>query len=365
MMNRKRRSATLLLAGILFCLTACGYYSLPHSVETPELDHVVKNKLYVVTWQNYGSDDADFLAEFEAEHECKIVHTYMRSEDDLLTRLKTAKEGEIDVCLPNCTILPAAIRKGLLEQLDPGKLSNFHALFDRFQTQAECFDGDGKMYAVPFVWGSTAIAYNTNTVKQAPTSIQALFDPAYSGRIAFRDDYNDAIMTAALAVGQDPNNPDLEAVRKKLQELKSLNVTYWQIGKEFSRLFAKGQVDLALMWSGQTATMKLNGDPIAFSVPREGGIGWVDNWAISATSQNKELAYQFIDAMLEKDFQYKWSTRGGPAPVNQEAAEAIDPEYASTAGMDLESLNRLVFMQYRDDKVKQEWSGLWNEIKLS
>ena len=41
----------------------------------------------------------------------------------------------------------------------------------------------------------------------------------YSGKIAFRDDYNDAIMAAAIVLGQDPNNPsDLDAILRYLPD---------------------------------------------------------------------------------------------------------------------------------------------------
>ena len=109
--------------------------------------------------------------------------------------------------------------------------------------------------------------------------------------------------------------------------------------------------------------MKQAGEPIAFTVPEDGAIGWVDNWGIAANSNNKELAYKFIDAMISKDFQYSWASSGGPAPANQQAAEEIDPEYAASAGMDEESLNRLYFMEYRTDEVKNEWNELWTDVK--
>ena len=222
------------------------------------------------------------------------------------------------------------------------------------------------MYAVPFVWGSTAIAYNTELMAEAPTSMSILFDEAYAGKVTMRDDYNDAIMAAAMVLGQDPNNPsDLDAVKELLIKQKELNKTYWQTGDEFSKLFVSGQIAAGMMWSGQASAMKQEGEPIGFVVPEDGGIGWVDNWAIPASSQNKDLAYKFIDWMISKDFQYNWSTTGGPAPANQEAAAAIDPEYAKSAGMDEESLNRLVFMQYRSNDVKSEWNELWTEVKAS
>lgn len=324
-----------------------------------------KTKLYVVNWKDYGSDDVAFMKAFEEEYNCEIINQYMSSEEELLTKLRTSKEGEIDVCLPNCTILPAAIKEGVLEEIDTTKLPSYADMFERFKTQPECFDGD-KQYAVPFVWGSTAIAYNTDDIKEPPTSMNILFDEAYKGKIAYRDDYNDAIMSAAIVLGQDPNAPsDLDAIKAKLIEQKALNRTYWKTGDEFSKLFAGKQISVGLMWSGQSAWMKQDGEPIAFVVPEDGAIGWVDNWAIAKGSKNQDLAYAFIDWMISKDFQTEWASNGGPAPVNQKAAEAIDPEYAKSAGMDEASLNRLYFMEYRTDEVKNQWNELWTEVKAN
>lgn len=81
-------------------------------------------------------------------------------------------------------------------------------------------------------------------------------------------------------------------------------------GDEFSKLFANKQVSVGLMWSGQSATMKQDGQPIGFVVPEDGAIGWVDNWAIAKSSENKELAYAFINYMIGKDVQYGLGVEG-------------------------------------------------------
>ncbi|WP_312653232.1 ABC transporter substrate-binding protein [Aminipila sp.] len=359
-MKLKKILTAVLVLSLVLSMAACGSNSENKGTADGE-----KAKLYVVNWKDYGSDDADFIKAFEKKYNCEVVNTYMSSEEELLTKLRTSKAGEIDVCLPNCSILPAAIDEGLLSEVDTSKLKNFDGMFEKFKTQKECFK-DSKMYAVPFVWGSTAIAYNSDVIKEAPKSIAALFDKKYAGKIAFRDDYNDAVMAAAIALGQDPNNPsDLKAIKEKLIEQKALNKTYWKTGDEFSKLFAGKQIDLGLMWSGQAASMKQEGEPISFVVPEDGAIGWVDNWAISEGSKNKDLAYAFIDWMISKDFQYNWAAGGGPAPVNQAAAESIDPEYAASAAMDEASLNRLYFMEYRTDEVKNAWNELWTEVKAN
>src|SRR3546814_3008364 len=87
---------------------------------------------------------------------------------------------------------------------------------------------DGKMYGVAWVWGVTTCAYNTQKISPAPTSIQALWDPAHAGKVGWRDDAVEAVQLAAIATGQDMNDPaDMEQIREKLLALKPQIKTFW------------------------------------------------------------------------------------------------------------------------------------------
>lgn len=324
-----------------------------------------KKELVVVNWKDYGSDDPEVVKAFEEKHNVKIVHQYMSSEEELLTKLRTGGVGTIDVILPNASILPEAINEGLLEEIDTGKLENYPKIHERFTSLPE-ISKDNKVYAVPWVWGSTGLAYNTDDIKEEVDTVHILWDEKYKGKIAFRDDFNDAVMTAALALGQDPNHPsDLEAIKEKLIEQKPLNRTYWKTGDEFSKLFAGKQISVGMMWSGQAASMKQNGEPISYVIPKEGAIGWVDHWAIVKDTKNKDLAHKFIDYMISVEFQENWVKKGGPNPVNTEVTERLDPQFAKEMGINDETINRLHFITYRPEEEKRQWNELWQEVKAS
>ena len=360
-MNKKgflRKAMVTLLAGVMAVGAAgCGLKS-----SQPEAGKESKT-LVVVNWKDYGSDKAEVVKQFEDKYNCKVVHIYMSSEEELLTKLRTDGVGKIDVVLPNASILPVAEKENLLAPIDTGKLENYQHIADKFKKLPEN-SLDGKMYAIPWVWGSTAIAYNSNMIKENVDSIHVLWDEKYKGQIGFRDDFNDAVMTAAIALGQDPHKPsDLKAIKAKLLEQKPLNKTYWKTGDEWSKLFANNQIAVGVMWSGQAALMKKEGQPIKFVIPREGAIGWVDNWAIVRNAPNTDLAYKFIDFMLSKEFQENWAKSGGPAPVNKLATAALDPQLVKDNCMDEASLNKLYFISYQTDDVKKSWNELWQEVK--
>lgn len=365
-MKLKKKSAfwlTLWSVFVLIGLTGCGGDSSGTDSDSSKNERTSSTRLYVVNWKDYGSDDPEVIQEFQEMCNCEVIHQYMASEEELLTKLRTIGSSEMDVVLPNASILPTAIEEGLLEEIDTSQLENYDAL-DPSLTELPEVSHDGKTYAVPWVWGSTSIAYNTEVVDEDINSINVLFDERYAGNLSIRDDYNDAVMAAAIALGQDPNNPsDLDAVKEKLKEQKQLNKTYWKTGEEFTNLFSNNLVSVAMAWSGQVAQMKQEGLPIDYVIPKEGAIGWVDNWAIVKDTPKKELAMQFIDFMISREFQESWAKKGGPAPANTEAINNLDPDYVAEIGMDEESLSKLHFISYRSDEQKNAWNDLWQEVK--
>ena len=77
-----------------------------------------KPTLVVVNWKDYGSDNPEAVKKFEEANNCTVVHEYMASEEELLTKIRTSAPGKYDVILPNAAVLPLAIKDGLLEEID-------------------------------------------------------------------------------------------------------------------------------------------------------------------------------------------------------------------------------------------------------
>jgi spermidine/putrescine transport system substrate-binding protein len=357
MMKKKAMLASMMILASVG-VSACGTGSSSQTGSNGE------PTLVVVNWKGYGSDDPKVVKQFEDTYHVKIVHEYMASEQELLTKMRT-EAGKIDIVLPNASILPVAEKDGLLAPIDTSKLQNYQFISNKFKNLPEN-SMDGKVYAVPWVWGSTAIAYNPQVIHDKIDSVQAFWNPNYKGKIAFRDDFNDAIMTAAIALGQNPNHPsDLNAIKQKLIEQKPLDSTFWQTGDEFSKLYATNQVSLGLMWSGQSASMKKNGVSINYVIPKEGAIGWVDNWAVAKGTKNSDLALKFIDFMTSKEFESNWVNNGGPAPTNTQATATLDPKFVKEMGLDDSTLSRLYFISYHSDAEQKQWNELWQEVKTN
>ncbi|GIV77371.1 MAG: spermidine/putrescine ABC transporter substrate-binding protein [Litorilinea sp.] len=351
---------------VLWLLAACAPVpgAAPTTGESGEGAAV--RELHVLNWQGYGSDEPWAIEQFEQAHNARVIHDYFNSEDELLTKLRTSP-GKYDVVLPNIAYIPPAIQDGLLQPIDVSRLAVWSKLPERFQTLPEIVH-EGEVYGVPWAWGATSLVYNTELYPEGFDSLNVLWDPAYAGQVGFEDNYEDAVIFAALALGlENPSQPeDLDAVRAKLEALMPNVRAFWQSEDEFNRLFSSGEISLGVYWSGSTSRAQtVFGLPIAFVIPQEGAIGWIDAWSIPADAPNPELAYAWIDFMSSPEFYVEWDrVAGAPVPANPESlAQMPEDSFTNTVFGDPSVVEKLAFITYTPPEVREQWIELWQEVK--
>ncbi|MGH6934202.1 MAG: ABC transporter substrate-binding protein [Dongiaceae bacterium] len=324
-----------------------------------------EGEIHVLNWQGYGTDEAWAVQLFEERTGIKVVHDYFNSEQEMLTKLRTSP-GTYDVVLINSTFTMQAANEGLLQPIDPGKTSNFANLSPALRDHAY-FNSDGKLWGLSWVWGVTSFAYNTTAISQKPDSIEALWDPANAGRVGWRDDAVESVQMAAIATGQDMNNPaDFEKIKAKLAALKPQIKTFWSSEDEWNKHIAAKDFDIAVYWSGSAArSKKAYSLPVEFVIPKEGAIGWFDGLSIAAGAPNPEGAHQFIDFMVSPEFYVKWDTDvGAPASANGNANNQLPEEALNRAVLgDPEVVKRLQFMAPLSDEQRAKYQEIWDEAK--
>lgn len=322
-------------------------------------------ELHVLNWQGYGTDEAWALQAFEEKSGIKVVHDYFNSEQEMLTKLRTSP-GTYDVVLINSTFTGQAADEGLIQPIDASKIGNFADLTPALR-DSTTLNHNGKLYGVAWVWGVTSFAYNTDVIKERPDSIEALWDPKFSGHVGWRDDATESVQLAAIATGQDMNNPaDLDKVKEKLRALKPQIKTFWSSEDEWNKHLAAKDYDIAVYWSGSAARSKKAFNlPVGFVIPKEGAIGWFDGLSIAANAPNPDGAHQFIDFMVSPDFYVRWDSEvGAPASANAKANAQL-PEDALNRSVlgDPEVVSRLQWMAPLTDETRQKFQEVWDEAK--
>jgi spermidine/putrescine transport system substrate-binding protein len=222
-------------------------------------------------------------------------------------------------------------------------------------------------YGVAWVWGVTSFAVDTNDFPEMPVSIEELWDPKHAGRVGWRDDAIEAVMFAAIATGQDINNPaDFDAIRDKLRGLKPQIRTFWSSEDEWNQFMSANEFDLATYWSGSASRSKTAfGLPVEFVIPKEGAIGWLDGLSVATDAPNPDGAKAFIDWMIDPEFYVRWDTEvGAPASANAKANAQL-PEAAFNRAVlgDSEKVATLQFMGPMDEELREKILELWQETK--
>lgn len=319
----------------------------------------------VLNWQGYGTDEAWALEIFEEKTGIEVVHDYFSSEQEMLTKLRT-NPGTYDVVLINSAYTAQAATEGLIQPIDTANMANVGDLSPGMRDN-ENLVINGKTFGVAWVWGLTSFAVDSNDFPEPPESIEALWDPANAGRIGWRDDAVEAVQFAAIATGQDINNPhDFDVIRDKLRALKPQIRTFWTSENEWNQFMSAGEFDIATYWSGSASRAKTNFNlPVEFVVPKEGAIGWLDGLSIATGAPNAAAGEKFIDWMIDPAFYVRWDQEvGAPASANAKANAQLSEEAFNRAVLgNPEKVAKVQFMGPMDDALREKMLELWQETK--
>ena len=358
-----KRTIALLIVVMMLGTVVMGCSPAEQTTQAPESDDIPV--LTVMNWKGYGSD-ADYSAKvFEEMYNCKVEHVYFTSLEEMLTMLRTGGLGTIDALLPNSNVLLQAIQEGLIQPIDTSKLENYNDLRDDLKNFDDAIDDNGDVYGIPWAWGTTSLGYNTEVIDEEITSWKALWDDKYAGKVAYFDDYNTAILTAALYLEEeDPYNPDLVKIEEALLDLKANTRTYWSSYDDFLKPFSAGEIVIGNMWVGLASTIYRSGDPVNYIYPVEGAVGWSDFWAIAKDAPNYELALKWVDFMSGVQFQTDFANDPyGAIPSNTKVLDSLSDELKMAFFIYPEPPTNLVMQASQDEATKQAWLEVWNNVK--
>jgi putative spermidine/putrescine transport system substrate-binding protein/spermidine/putrescine transport system substrate-binding protein len=352
---RTRRWALLVLLTVTAFTGSC-------SKKTPTLSLLV--------WEGYA--DPVFVKAFEERHYCKVSASYMGSSDELVAKLRGGSAGNYDVISPSSDVATSITSSGLAAPLDLAKIPSYSQLSPQL-TSLPLVRAKGQVYGVPFMWGPDPLLYDTTVFAQAPASWKVLWDEKYHGKISVWDDLS-TIYMAAQVLGYDKPDPSqlyslsdeqLDAVKKKLLELKPSIRKMWSTGGELTNLFQNHEIVAAMGWPLMTNQLRKINFPVGETIPRENTTGWIDHLMITAGSANRELAYEFLEYMIEAQTQKKITDVTGYTPANPQAAQFMTP--AEVKSLHLDDVDnyqkRLYFWQNVPRRAK--YNEIWNEVKAA
>jgi putrescine transport system substrate-binding protein len=269
-------------------------------------------KVNIYNWSDYI--DESTIPAFQTATGITVQYDVYDSNEMLEAKLMAGGTG-YDLVHPSAAFLGRQIMAGIYQPLDTSKLKNYKNLDPKIMEVLEAYD-PGHKFAVPWFWGTTGIGYNVAEVNKrmpdAPVnSLDIVFKPELAQKfadcgISMLDAPSEILQIALNYLGKKPDTASPEDYAAAEQLLLSVRpyVKYFHSSSYINDI-ANGSICLAIGWSGDfsiagaRAEEAKNGIEIAYSIPKEGTIIWVDTMAIPADAANVDQAHAWIDFNLD------------------------------------------------------------------
>jgi spermidine/putrescine transport system substrate-binding protein len=284
--------------------------------------------LRLLTWDDYAP--AAVVAQFEKESGYKVEITLSNNEE-MISKLRATGGAGFDLAQPSQDRVSGPQREfGIYKPMDLSKIKA--ELFIPSMLEATKINTtlDGKVYAVPHIWGTDGLVVNTSLTKMADYTDLCRAD--VKGKVAMRLK-RPTLLAFAFASGKDPfalyNDPKaygalMDEVGKTMIACKTNVKFYWDNKDQLLNGMRTGELVGAMMWD--TGGWKLNGEKaeIQYIAPKAGAMGWIDTFAIPAKGRNDAAAYAWINFNMRPEIAAKVATSAGNFSGSKGAEQMMD-----------------------------------------
>lgn len=256
----------------------------------------------------------------------------------------------------------------LVQPVDVNNIPNLKKMLPVFREDSTPIFA-GQRFGVPYNCGPYGLAYNTDVVKQAPGSWNALWEAQYAGKYTVNNNFPKVnIWISALALGYtyadlfDIARLDRNKIQPKLDALAANAKSLWD-GSANPDEFP--QLSLATDWGFAAAQANLKGGHWLIATPKEGGTAWIDAWYITsaATGMKKRLAEEWINFMLSEENQADIIKSQGVSPVVDVSARLSPAETQMFHVGDNDYFKTVALWRVMDEATEKAFDDMWKQAK--
>jgi len=330
--------------------------------------------LHLYNWNNYIAPET--VKRFEASCKCELKQTYYSDNEELLAKLAAGAKG-YDIVVPTGNALESLIKQKKLMQIDKSKIPNLKNVNAAYLNTA--FDPNNQ-YSVPYAYTITMLGYNDEKMKELGITVDSwavIFDPKIlekiKGKVTVLDSAGELMAAALKYLGYSINETDEKKLREAADLIKKAK-PYWAAfnASSYIKELTVGNIWVAHGYSNDI--FQANLDAIAagrkfrilHALPKEGAVLALDSMAILQSAPRPDLAYKFIDFMLDGKNSAELSNLIGSGNPNSDAMQHIKADVRSNKAVfpDAATLAKLEQQKDFGAKDRRFRSRLWTEIKV-
>ena len=239
-----------------------------------------------------------------------------------------------------------------VEKIDYSKLSNAKNLLPELKYP----------YGVGHIYSGKVVVYNPKMISPAPTSFKDAFDPKWGAKIGMIDiQYLYLVIAASMAATNGASMTDFEKAKDVLLAAKKAGARLYPTNEAFAQALKTEEIGIGIMWKARAVQWQNSGISCEAAAPSEGIPLYVSGFAIPRNAPNKEGAYAYMNAMLEKSAQEAFAVDMGYNPTVNNAVVA--PDLQKRIGFTADEMKRLKDLDYgylaKNDAMIKEW---WDKV---
>ena len=320
-------------------------------------------QVVVYNWGDYIDPEVNKM--FTKETGIKVIYSDYATNEEMYSKVESGTVN-YDVLFPSEYMIEKMINRDMLAKLDLTKIPNYEKVDERFKSLP--YDPNNE-YAVPYMWGTMGIVYNTTKVDDTVDSWNILWNEKYAQDIFMYDSERDSIMVALKKLGYSMNTRDekeLEAAKEELIKQAPLVLAY--VGDEGKNKMINGEAALMLAWAGDAMLMLSENPDLEYVIPKEGSNYFVDSIVIPKDAPHMEEAHEYINFLCRPDIAAKNAEYiGYSTPISE--ARALLPEEvrnSEVAYPSEETTSSSLMEMFNDPSdIIGVYSSIWTQVKSS
>jgi spermidine/putrescine transport system substrate-binding protein len=350
-MTRRTALAGAGAGALAVALAACAPGGGSSTELTPAKDISDTDKSLV--WHNWSlymdqADDGSYpsLEKFTNETGIKVEYKIEIDDNDtyygkVKDQLMQGKDIGADVACPTEWMAARWVNNGYVQKMDAANIPNKKNVAPAYLGAQ--FDPE-RDYTLPYqgiLAGITynKVAYKEATGKDAPGSLEDLWDPALKGRVGVLSEMRDTIGLILLAEGIDITDPNsltedafmnaIDFFRGKVEDGQIARIK----GNSYSEDLNNGDTIAAIAWSGDTVQLNLSAgeEKYGFFIPESGTTISADLFTIPMGATHKRNVEELINFYYDPAnaaILAAWVNYVTPVVGAKEEAIKIDPALA-------------------------------------
>ena len=193
------------------------------------------------------------------------------------------------------------VRFGYVTPIDKGNVPNMRRLVANLRSIS--YDPE-RQFTLPWQSGAIGLGYDIEQTGGEIKSVRDLFDPRWKGRVTMFSEPYDSAGTVLLGEGIDASRATLDQQLSAIERIgKANDAGQFRrfTGNDYTTDLTKGNIAIALAYSGDLVQLQSDNPNLRFSYPEEGAMLFTDNMMLPAHVEHAYAAETMMNYVYEPE----------------------------------------------------------------